>query len=66
MPAGANVTVSGPFASLSADQKRRQYGNVSDSHSHVPSAPGGITPALSAADQAAAATWQGNRGGAWI
>jgi prepilin-type N-terminal cleavage/methylation domain-containing protein len=63
---GLDTTVTGPFSSLSADQKRRQFGNVGGSHGHVPSAPGGILPALSPADQATATTWEGYRGGAWI
>ena len=63
---GLNVTITGPFSALSADQKRRQYGDVSGAHGHVDTAPGGITPPLSPADQTAATAWQGNRGGAWI
>ena len=63
---GLDVTVTGPFASLTPDQRRRQYGNVSSTHSPVGTAPGGLNPAMSPADQAAATSWLGNRGGAWI
>ncbi len=63
---GLDVTVAGPFASLSADQKRRQYANVSPAHAPVGVAPGGLKPCLSGADQAAGSSWVGNRGGTWI
>ena len=63
---GLNQTVTGSFASLTADQKKRQYGNNSSSHSPVGTAPGGLNPPISSADQGTATSWVGNRGGAWI
>ncbi len=63
---GLNVTVTGPSGGLTADQRKRQYGSVGSSHLPVGTAPGGLNPPLTPADQTAATTWLGNRGGAWV
>ena len=63
---GLNMTVTGPATNLTADQRRRQYGNVGSTHLPISVAPGGLNPPLNPASQASATTWLGNRGGAWI
>ncbi len=62
---GLNITVTGPASSLTADQRRRQYGSVG-SHRPAAVAPGGLNPPLSGASQTSATSWPGNRGGTWI
>jgi prepilin-type processing-associated H-X9-DG protein len=61
-PGGPNLT--GPLSSLSADQRRRLYGNASGGRTSTPG--GGFSPPLTAAAATGASLWIGNRGSSWI
>jgi prepilin-type N-terminal cleavage/methylation domain-containing protein/prepilin-type processing-associated H-X9-DG protein len=63
---GLNQTITGPFAGLTADQRRRQYGSVTAGRGTNPNAPGGLLPPIGPNDPANATSWSGDRGGSWI
>ena len=63
---GLNQTVADPFAGLTADQRRRQYGSVTAGRGTAPAAPGGLLPPIRPTDPANATSWPGDRGGSWI
>ena len=63
---GLSQTVAGPFAGLTADQKRRQYGSVTAGRTTASAAPGGLLPPIGPADALNANSWNGDRGGSWI
>lgn len=64
---GPNVNLTGtPYSSLSSDQRRRMYANVTGTTTTVATAPGGLNPPIVASRVDSATSWTGNRGGSWI